>query len=159
MILTREDVSFSMIANAYQPTAPDQSSYVAAARIHTRGRQSTLVINVYSPPARSTAGQGTQEQTFQPECLMVDANRIVAGDVNAHSHVWDPHQPEDAQGHRIEEWILTPGMSCLNDGAPTRLNPATGGRSAPDITVASANLSGGGQHGLPPTTWDPTTSP
>ena len=142
MILTREDVSFSKIGNAYRPTAPDQS-YVAAARIFTRGKQSILVINVYSPPARWTAGQGTQEQTFQPESLLVDANRIVAGDVNAHSHTWDPHQPEDAQGHRIEDWILTAGMSCLNDGAPTRVNPATGGKSAPDITVVSASLAGG----------------
>ena len=107
-----------------------------------QGRQSVLVINVYSPPPRWTAGQGTQEQAFQPEGLLEDNNRIVAGDVNAHSHVWDPHQPEDAQGHRIEDWIQGANMTCLNDGAPTRVNPATGGRSAPDVTLVSASLSG-----------------
>ena len=54
--------------------------------------------------------------------ILTGPNTIVAGDFNAHSHVWDPHQREDVQGHRIEDWALTVGLSCINDG----FNPATG---------------------------------
>ena len=158
MILTREDVSYSRIDNPYRPDSPDPHSYVAAARIYTSKKSSFLVVNVYSPPARWMAGQGTQEQTFQPEGILTDPNIIVAGDFNAHSHVWDPYQREDAQGHRIEDWALTAGLSCINDGTPTRFNPATGGNlylmshwCQPDSLLA--------QRGPLLQIWGPTTSP
>ena len=143
MILVRDDIPYSRVGNQYRPPTPDHSSYVAASRIFTPDKSPILLIDVYSPPARWSAGQGTQEQTFQPEGLPAGPGTIIAGDLNAHAHVWDPHQPEDALGRHIEDWMLDTTLTCLNDGAPTRLNPATGGRSAPDVTLVSADLAGG----------------
>ena len=54
------------------------------------------------------------------------------GDVNAHSRLWDLHQPQDSRGDRIEEWMADSDLLCANDGTPTRINRGTTGESSPD---------------------------
>ena len=54
------------------------------------------------------------------------------GDVNAHSRLWDLHQPQDSRGDRIEEWKADNDLVCANDGTPTRINRGTTGESSPD---------------------------
>ena len=166
--LVREDLPFTRDPAAYAPREPDPHSYVAATRIHPRGLQAITVWNVYVPPARWAAGQGTQAQSFQPEGLSLAPNTFVGGDVNAHAAVWDPHQPEDALGRTIEEWSCDMSLTILNDGSATRMNPATGGSSAPDVTFATGGLAGGatwttgsgiGSDHLPITTTIPTAPP
>ena len=62
------------------------------------------------------------------------------GDVNAHSDSWDHHQRPSHLGLQIEEWTTDSGLLSLNDGSHTRVNPATGGLSTPDITLATADV-------------------
>ncbi|KAF0294379.1 putative RNA-directed DNA polymerase from transposon BS [Amphibalanus amphitrite] len=62
------------------------------------------------------------------------------GDVNAHSDSWDHHQRPSHLGLQIEEWTTDSGLLILNDGSHTRVNPATGGLSTPDITLATADV-------------------
>ena len=88
--------------------------------------------------------------------------------MNAHAAAWDPHQPEDPLGRAIEEWSCDTSLTILNDGSATRMNPATGGSSAPDVTLASGGLGGGatwetgagiGSDHLPIITTIPTAPP
>ena len=65
---------------------------------------------------------------------------FIAGDRNGHSSLWDPVQPTDSRGTRIEEWMKNANLVCLNSGAATRHNRSTGDPSSPDIILA-------------PTTW------
>ena len=137
MTLVREDLPFTRDPAAYVPREPDQQSYVAATKIHPHGVSAITVWNLYVPPARWAAGQGTQAQSFQPDGLSLVPNTLIGGDVNAHAAVWDPQQPEDSLGQRIEEWSCDMSLTILNDGSATRMNPATGGSSAPDVTLAT----------------------
>ncbi|KAF0305876.1 hypothetical protein FJT64_022560 [Amphibalanus amphitrite] len=70
---------------------------------------------------------------------------IIGGDVNAHNNSWDIHQPEDAEGHAIEAWAIERGLTIANSGQHTRVNPSTGGRSTPDLTLVSGDLAGGAE--------------
>ena len=68
------------------------------------------------------------------------------------SPLWDDSQPRDAFGAILEEWILDNDLISLNDGSNTRVNRAstasiaTGGLSAPDVTMVHSSLG-------PRTTW------
>ena len=44
-------------------------------------------------------------------------------------------------GDKIIDLILTNNLTCCNDGSATRVNRGTGGFSAPDVTLATANIS------------------
>jgi ribonuclease HI len=43
-------------------------------------------------------------------------------------------------GELIEDWIVSAGFSVLNNGGNTRVNPATGNGSAPDITMCHSAI-------------------
>ena len=124
----------------YHPSQQDTSTYCTGTKVHFSREMNVNIINIYVPPARWSAGQGTQDQEFQPQGLQVDGNTILGGDVNAHSLSWDPYQPESRLGGTIEDWAID-DMAILNDGSHTRQNPSTGGKSVPDLTLASRNLS------------------
>ena len=49
--------------------------------------------------------------------------------------LWDDHVKEDARGEEILTWSLENSLSVLNDGSPTRFEPATQNPSTPDITM------------------------
>ena len=143
MTLIKEQLAFSRDVPRYTPAEPDEETFITATKIYPQGTPPLTVINVYSPPARWTPGQGTQAQPLQPGNLALPPRCIVAGDFNAHAHAWDPHQPEDQMGHTIEDWTIGVSLTTLNDGSATRINPATGGLSAPDITLATGDIAGG----------------
>ena len=135
---------YSKVASLYQPPLPDHHTYIAAARVHPENMPTLTVLNVYTPPARWAAGQGTQDQARQPEGLNIPTHCVIAGDVNAHSLAWDVYQPKDALGQALEEWATDCNLTCLNDGDPTRINPATGGCSTPDISLVTGEIASGG---------------
>ena len=131
MTLVREDLPFTRDPAEYAPREPDQYSYVAATKIHPHGLSAITVWNIYVPPARWAAGQGTQAQSFQPDGLLLTPSTIIGGDLNAHAAAWDPYQPEDTLGRLIEEWSCDMSLTILNDGSATRINPASGGGGPP----------------------------
>ena len=143
MTVIKEQLAFSRDVPRYTPTEPDEETFITATKIYPQDTPPLTVINVYSPPARWTPGQGTRAQPLQPGNLALPQRCIVAGDFNAHAHAWDPHQPEDQMGHTIEDWTIDVSLTTLNDGSATRINPATGGLSAPDITLATGDIARG----------------
>ncbi len=62
---------------------------------------------------------------------------LAAGDLNAHSSLWDEHQPADQRGKTIEDWLISRHASILNNGEPTHANRTTGGLSTPDVTTVN----------------------
>ena len=48
-------------------------------------------------------GAGTQN--LQLDSLAHHKNAIIAGDLNAHSPLWDNHQPTDTRGEIVEDWF------------------------------------------------------
>ena len=148
LTLIRDDLPYKPF-DAYRPQTQDSLSYVAGTEVHLPGNNILNIVNIYIPPARWTQGQGTQAQEFQLTGLTRTTSLIVAGDANAHAKRWDPFQREDRLGREIEETCDAMDLVVINDGSPTRTNPATGGRSTPDITVVSADMAVG-------TTWETT---
>ena len=142
MTLVRDDIPFTKLPSPYG-NHTDFSTYCIATRLHPKGMKPLDVVNLYAPPARWSPGQGTQERSFKPERLVVGNRTIVGGDFNAHCPTWDPYQRQCGMGHNLEEWSVANGLVILNDGSYTRFDPATGGRSAPDVTFATADIASG----------------
>ena len=135
LILTRKDVAYDPMPAPYRPVR-DRTTYIGAVAIHYADK-TFHIINIYSPPARWTEGQGTQEQNIEINRLNTPNNCIIVGDLNAHAATWEQHQRPSQLGITIEDWTVGTGLMVLNDGSHTRVNPATGGRSTPDITLAT----------------------
>ena len=70
------------------------------------------LTNLYIPPKRET---GTEEIPVLDN-LPISQDCSVAGGINAHSSLWDPLQPQDSRGDRIEEWLADNNLLCANDG-------------------------------------------
>ena len=140
MTLIRDDLPYSVNPPPYCPTQPDSNTYCTSVTVHLSKVLDLNIYNIYAPPARWAAGQGTQEQGFQPAGIKLANPAVVCGDVNAHSLCWDPFQPETALGEAIEDWAADNDLAILNDGTHTRQNPSTGGISAPDVTLTSRSL-------------------
>ena len=138
LILTRKDVAFDPMPVPYRPVR-DRTTYIGAVAIHCADK--TLhIINIYSPPARWTEGQGTEKQNIEINRLNTPSNCIIVGDLNAHAATWNQHQCPSQLGIMIEDWTVDTGLMVLNDGSHTRVNPATGGLSTPDITLATPDV-------------------
>jgi len=124
----REDVPFTEVS-AYKPGAQPGALEATAVKVRTQRDEWITLVNVYSPPGRSRVGE------FNPSILSSSQSHLLAGDFNCHSVLWDVNQPEDEEGRVMEDWMSEVDFTCLNDGTPTRINRATGGLSAPDLTV------------------------
>ena len=124
----RSDVPYTEVS-AFRPGAQCNALEATAIRVRTRRDEWITLVNVYSPPSTSRVGE------FDLSILSSSRNHLFAGDFNCHSSLWDVYQPEDEEGRKMEDWMLEADFSCLNDGTPTRVNRATGGLSAPDLTV------------------------
>ncbi len=62
---------------------------------------------------------------------------LAAVDLNAHSSLWDEHQPVDQRGEAAEDWLISRHASILNNGEPTHDNRASGGLSTPEVTMVN----------------------
>ena len=134
LTLVRSDVPYRVL-----PTARSEGSALESLSIvvPAGGGDKITLVNVYCPPGR--VGQGQVEARavgFEPSSLPSHRGVLIAGDLNAHSPLWDPFQPSDVSGGELEQWLVDHGMMCLNDGSATRVNRGSGGLSAPDIAFA-----------------------
>ena len=139
LILVRDDLSYEPLLNPYNGTITDPHTDCVATRIFPPFSPPITIINIYSPPARWTAGQGTQEHLLLINRLNLSPHCIITGDLNAHGS-WDNHQPCDQLGSKIDDWACDNNLVIANDGSHTRLNLATGGKSTPDVTLVSNSL-------------------
>ena len=93
------------------------------------------LYNVYLP---NTA---TQHTSFDPSLIKPGPSSLFLGDLNGHSQMWDPIQPQDQRGDEILDWILDNDLHILNDGSATRTSRITGNDSTPDISLCASNWS------------------
>ena len=106
------------------------------------GRRPILrIINLYAPPVHASADDQ------RPISLGLDRlspslldKWILCADANAHHHAWDPVQATDTSGRELDEWAVTLNLVTLNSLEATRINPATGGLSSPDVTLVPSSL-------------------
>ena len=97
----------------------------------------TLVANVYIPPENSKATEDWQQVLNGHQGT---GPLIMTGDMNAHEH-WDNFLDEDKRGTKFAEWIHSNALEAANDpNVHTRTSPGSGGRSSPDLTLASNQL-------------------
>ena len=94
------------------------------------------LINIYCPPDSKK-----RPADLDMAWLPANSNTIYAGDLNAHSRLWDNTQRPDERGTTVEDWLIDNGLHCLNDGAHTRNNRASAGESTPDVTISSQDIS------------------
>ena len=71
------------------------------------------LYNVYLP---NTA---TQHISFDPSLIKPSPSSLFFGDLNGHSQMWDPIQPQNQCGDEILDWILNNDLRILNDGSAT----------------------------------------
>ena len=124
------DIPFSE-TSAFREGSFPGSLEALAVRVRVSHHDWLTVVNVYNPPVGQDRGPFSS--------LISSPWHFFGGDWNAHSPVWDPSRPEDAAGVELEDWMSDHDLGCLNDGTLTRINRATGGWSAPDVTVAHSN--------------------
>ncbi|GFS04790.1 reverse transcriptase-like protein [Elysia marginata] len=79
-------------------------------------------------------------QNFDPWILPSDRNCIIASDFKAHSKLWDPYQPANPVGEKLELWVEENHMVVMNDSQATRMNPSSGGPLTPDKTFTRPTL-------------------
>ena len=85
--------------------------------------------NVYLP------NTSTQHNSFDPSLIKPGPSSLILGDLNGHSQMWDPIQPQDQRGNEILDWILDNDLHILNDGSATRTSRITGNDSTPNISL------------------------
>ena len=103
--------------------------------IHIKATKSSWldIYNVYLP---NTA---TQHTSFHPSLIKPGPSSLFLSDLNGHSQMLDPIQPQDQRGDEILDWILVNDL--LNDGSATRTSRITRNDSTPDISLCGSNWS------------------
>ena len=101
-------------------------------RVKMTKRSWLSITNVYISPIGNVG--------FSTEMRLdtISTHGIIAGDFNGHSELWDDNIRGDERGEEILSWGTESNLTILNDGSPTRENPATGAPSLPDVTLAEA---------------------
>ena len=87
------------------------------------------LYNVYLP---NTA---TQHTSLDPFLIKPGPSSLFLGNLNGHSQMWDPIQPQDQHGDEILDWILDNDLHILNNGSATRTSWITGNDSNPFVTL------------------------
>ena len=146
----REDVHLTTVRRCGPIPADCVMEHQSVSVLGKRGEYLHLT-NIYAPPLRA---HDDRTSGLHVGSLPSGRNDFVAGDFNAHSHLWDPIQPADNRGEEVEDWLINNQFGCANEGEPTRINRATAGFSSPDIMLCH-------QSHLPQVDWqtsDPLSS-
>jgi hypothetical protein len=109
------------------------------------------IVNIYWPPVLSSL-HDCHQNTFNIEHILATISTVedvsttcnhcailFAGDINAHSKVWDFHTREDKLGKDIATTLLDFGFAPANDGEATYVTHQS--RTAPDITFYQGDFS------------------
>ena len=83
----------------------------------------------------------TQHNSRDPSLIKPGPSSLLLGNLNGHSQMWDPIQPQDQRGDEILDWILDNDLHILNDGSATRTSRITGN----DSTLTSLFVGATGQ--------------
>ena len=128
MTLVRDGITYQQI-----PCKPNQGNQaLEGVSIQVQTHQEPIIItNLYYPPARSHSISSLEQRELK---LQPRTNELIVGDLTAHHQLWHKNI-EDDRGNEIAETILEGATALLNDGKPTRREPATGIESTPGISL------------------------
>jgi hypothetical protein len=77
---------------------------------------------------------GTRGQKLD---IDLEENEIIIGDLNAHDQLWDEKGTPDERGRNLMESLLDiRGVTLHERKKHTRIDPGTGSRTSPDLTIA-----------------------
>jgi ribonuclease HI len=141
MTLVRAGIPFSRLTSAPLHPLDDTSEWLGI-RVLLKGKKLD-VHNLYLPPIR-TGPDDDRVQHFDPVLLPNDDGSIIAGDLNAHHHLWDDLADDDDLGTSIADWCVGAEWMAANSGIPTFLHRGAGGNitptSSPDVTLGHRKL-------------------
>ncbi|GFS12842.1 hypothetical protein ElyMa_003121600 [Elysia marginata] len=95
---------------------------------------------IYVPPIKESDPNDHRIQNFKSTLLPSGKNCLILGDLNVHSPIWDQCQPRNSIGELIEDFVVDKDLITLDEGSATFISPATGGSSAPDISICGADI-------------------
>ena len=122
-------------------TTSDNGTEIISIRVKVGRRRWATIHNLYCPPKRP---QSSVKVILTLDNIPVSPETLVLGDFNAHTRLWDEHQPTDDRGDMLLDWCLSKNLHIMNDGTHTRVNtrsalnkpsPASEGKSAPDVSI------------------------
>ena len=119
---------------------PDKFTEWMSFDIPLSSKKKLRLTNIYVPPKNS---KEVNEDHFSPDEWPSKEYDMILGDVNAHSLLWDNNTSNgtsDTRAEKIEDWLASSGMACLNDGKRTHFNRSTGGEAAPDTSFVHSSL-------------------
>lgn len=135
LTFVKTDIPFSVVQ---QKPDPDSILETLSIKVNSTRKGQITITNCYCPPIRNTENE-VRQSGFDPAALSRLKAQLIAGDLNAHSQLWDDNQQPDEMGDKLEEWLMTNNMMCINSGTATRTNKGTGGGSTPDIAFVPSN--------------------
>ena len=94
----------------------------------------TSLCSLYLPPSTAIDVRELENLLNQ-----LPSPAVILGDFNAHSPVWGCRDL-DIKGKQIEDFIANNNLFLLNDKVSTYIHPASGSKSAIDLSIATANV-------------------
>ena len=100
-------------------------------KLHSFEKAGTEILSIRMKTTKSTflelynvylLNTFTQHNSLDPSLIKPGPSSLILGDLNGHSQMWDPLQPQDQRGNKILDWILDNDLHILNDGSATRAN-------------------------------------
>ena len=135
LTFVRQDIPYRQV-ESFRRGADGAGLEALTVELKTSEGGCVTLTNVYRPPVRDD----NQADLGVRALRIPRSDFVIAGDLNAHDPLWDDRQPPNGWGRLLEEWAGDNDLACLNDGDPTRFNRATGGGSAPDISMVHSSL-------------------
>ena len=129
-------------------TEGDTTSESQTIEIPTDNNKMLRITNLYIPPVKTTSevSASQRENQISMDLWPSETYDMILGDSNSHSTLWDDNLPThhpDTRGAKIESWMSTTGMACLNTGEPThhtKRHTPSGTGSAPDTSFIHPSL-------------------
>lgn len=131
--LIKNDINFNS-------TSLNQLLPIEALQITTTNLKDNLnLITLYIPP---NINKNVIQSKFNSLINIFNNinNTLIAGDINAHSLLWECNSKIDTRGTIIADAINLSNFIVLNNGDHTYISDSTGNTSAVDITLAHINI-------------------
>jgi hypothetical protein len=110
--------------------------------VHLDNKRKLHFTNMYLANVRHSEGD-SRIQDFNPELLPHHHTSFILGDINEHHPSWDTSVPPTPTGNLIHQWAVVNNYICANNpNTPTRIDPATGKGTSPDIFLHHASWEG-----------------
>ncbi len=100
LTLVKEGIVFQRAAEDYSPPLERLTIQIQLSR-----RRWPTIHNLYVAPIKGP----TLPDSLALNNISVGPFTLAAGDLNAHSSLWDDHRPADQRGDTVEDWLISGG--------------------------------------------------